>query len=87
MLAVALMASSVLVLAGCNKTPVEPDEVSTPNMEDVMVDEETMPAVEEVEESVEAIPYEEVMTGAEVSTNAEVVLPAVEPEVEVVAAE
>ncbi|PZM86941.1 MAG: hypothetical protein DLD55_03960 [candidate division SR1 bacterium] len=82
MLAVALMASSVLVLAGCNKTPVEPDEVPTPSMEDVVVDEEIMPAVEEVEEPVEAIPYEEAMTGeAELTVEQPVV------ETEVVAVE
>ena len=65
MLAVALMASSVLVLAGCNKTPTEPEVVITPNMEEITgdeevmsvnVDEETMPVENDAIEAQEEAP-------------------------------
>lgn len=85
MLAVALMASSVLVLAGCNKTPVEPEPTPVEESMEVVVDEETMPVVEveEVEAPVEAVPYEEAM-GEEA---APVVVEQPVVETEVVAAE
>ena len=79
MLAVALMASSVLVLAGCNKTPSEPEVVITPDMEEIMVDGEAMSGLEVNEE---AMPVENEATKAEEDTAVEVEQP-----VEIVAAE
>lgn len=79
MLAVALMASSVLVLAGCNKTPSEPEVVITPDMEEIMVDGEAMSGLEVNEE---AMPVENEATEAEEDTAVEVEQP-----VEIVAAE
>ncbi len=80
MLAVALMLSSVAVLAGCNKTPAENEVIMTG---DEVVIEEITPVeeVEAVEEDaeVEALP-EEVAPVEEAAV-------AVEPEVEIVAAE
>lgn len=81
MLAVALMASSVLVLAGCNKTPSEPEVevVITPDMEEIMVDGEATSGLEVNEE---AMPVENEATGAEEDTAVKVEQP-----VEIVAAE
>lgn len=72
MLAVALMAGSVLVLAGCNNTPAE-------EVEEVLTGEELV--VEPVEE---VVVEEEVLTGEELT--GEVVEPVVvEQPVEVIA--
>ena len=79
MLAVALMASSVLVLAGCNKTPSETEVVITPDMEEIMVDGEATSGLEVNEE---AMPVENEATGAEEDTVVEVEQP-----VEIVVAE
>lgn len=79
MLAVALMASSVLVLAGCNKTPSEPEVVITPDMEEIMVDGEATSGLEVNEE---AMPVENEATGAKEDTVVEVEQP-----VEIVVAE
>lgn len=77
MLAVALMAGSVLVLAGCNKTPAEPDVV-IPAGDEMVVE----PVVEVTPEE-EVVVEDETMTGE--ATELEPVV--IEQPVEVVAAE
>lgn len=77
MLAVALMAGSVLVLAGCNKTPAEPDVV-IPTSNEMVVE----PVVEVTPEE-EVVVEDETMTGE--ATELEPVV--IEQPVEVVAAE
>lgn len=69
MLAVALMAGSVLVLAGCNNTPAEPDDVVMTGEEMVVTPEiEVLPGEENVAEGA---------TSGEEVTSEEVVEPVV----------
>ena len=78
MLAVALMLSSVAVLAGCNKTPAE--EIPADN--DVVIEEITP-----VEDEVVADTEVEASTGEEVTPVEEVEPVVIEQPVEVVAVE
>lgn len=77
MLAVALMLSFVAVLAGCNKTPTEPDGVTTGD--EMVIQPEILPIEDET-------PAEEIMAD-EVTPVQEDVATEEESEVEIVAAE